>query len=50
MIELHCLISGAMLGADRFRPASRGAENGFIGQGKWFRPQTTEEISSRLGE
>jgi hypothetical protein len=36
MIELHCLIRGEMLGADRFRPASRGAENGFIGQGNGF--------------
>jgi hypothetical protein len=36
MIELHCLIRREMLGADRFRPASRGAENGFIGQGNGF--------------
>jgi hypothetical protein len=26
-----------MLGTDRFQPASRPAENGFVGRAKWLR-------------
>jgi hypothetical protein len=37
-----------MLGADRFQPAFRPAENGFIGRGKWLRRNVAEEVGHAL--